>query len=107
MHTWLGKYGTLLIFLHLIFVTIGFGESWLYSLITNIISSYEFNVTLGRIAIYGLLIVWVSSAILRSRMSYRVWRYLHYLSYAIIPSALLHILVGSIYAESAPARLYF
>ena len=107
VHTWLGKYGTLLIFLHPIFITIGFGESWLYSLIPNISSSYEFNVTLGRIAIYGLLIVWVSSAILRSRMSYRVWRYLHYLSYAIIPFALLHIPIGSIYAESAPARLYF
>ncbi len=107
VHTWLGKYGTLLIFLHPLLITIGFGESLLYSIVPDISNNYEFLVTLGRIAIYGLLVIWVSSALLRSRMSYRVWKYLHYITYAIIPFALFHIPVGSVYAQSSAARLYF
>lgn len=107
VHAWLGKYGTLFIFLHPLLITIGFGESLLYSIVSDISNNYEFLVTLGRIAIYGLLIIWVSSALLRSRMSYRVWNYLHYITYAVIPFALFHIPVGSVYAQSAAAQLYF
>ncbi|HTK39463.1 MAG TPA: ferredoxin reductase family protein [Patescibacteria group bacterium] len=107
-HKWLGKYGTLLIFLHPVLITLSFGEGWLYSLVPSLVTEYEKHVTYGRIAMYALVIVWLTSAIMRSRLSYRTWKYLHFISYAALPFALLHIPdIGVSYAAEVAARAYF
>ncbi len=107
-HSWLGKYGTLLIFLHPILITISYSESVLYSFLPLLSTEFETHVTLGRIAFLALLIIWVTSALTRGKLSYRAWKYVHFLSYAAVPFALLHIPdTGSSYATEIAARLYF
>jgi len=108
LHKMLGKYSVVLIFLHPLFVTISYGESWLYSLTPNLSTEFEKHVTYGRIALAALLVVWISSALLRSKMGYRPWKYLHLLAYISLPFALLHVPdTGSTFAHVFFAKLYF
>lgn len=108
IHKWLGKYGVLAIFLHPLLVTFSFGESLLYSFIPEVGTLYERHVTLGRISFWLLMLTWVTSALLRDRIKFRPWKYLHYLAYICVPFALLHIPnVGSHYMSSRAVQIYF
>ncbi len=92
LHSWLGKYGVVLVFAHPILHAYYYGENLLlYSWLPNISSEFERHVTLGRISFWLLLIVWVTSALIRGRIKYRPWKYIHYLAYATLPLALLHV----------------
>lgn len=108
IHKWIGKYGVLAIFAHPLFVIFSFGESLLYSFIPNISTEYERHVTLGRISLWILLMTWFVSAIVRGKISFRSWKYLHYLAYICVPFALLHVPdVGSHYMSSSAVKTYF
>ncbi len=108
IHKWIGKYGVLAIFAHPLFVIISFGESSLYSVIPNLSTEYERHVTLGRISIWILLITWFVSAIIRGKIGFRPWKYLHYLAYICVPFAILHVPdVGSHYMSSTAVKTYF
>jgi len=108
IHKWIGKYGVLAIFLHPLLVTIGFGESLFYSIVPHIGTLYERHVTLGRISFWLLVLTWFVSAIIRDRVKFRPWKYLHYLAYVCVPFALLHVPnVGSHYMSSSAVKLYF
>lgn len=108
IHNLLGKYGVLIIFLHPILLTIMYGESWLYSFIPDISTEYAKHVFLGQIAFYALIIVWVTSAVLKSKMKYRPWKYIHFVAYLALPFSLLHIPeTGSEYSSNLVTRLYF
>jgi len=108
IHKWLGKYGVLAIFAHPLFVIISFGESLLYSVIPNLSTEYERHVTLGRISLWILLITWFVSAIIRGKIGFRPWKYLHYLAYICVPFAVLHVPdVGSHYMSSTTVKIYF
>lgn len=108
IHKWIGKYGVLAIFLHPLLVAIHFGESLLYPFLPDISTLYERHVTLGRIAFWFLLLTWLVSAILRDRITFRPWKYLHYLAYLCVPFALLHIPdVGSHFMSSGAVKTYF
>lgn len=108
IHNFLGKYGVLIIFLHPILLTIRYSESWLYSFIPDISSEYAKHVFLGQIAFYVLIIVWVTSALLRARVKYRPWKYIHYLAYIALPFSLLHIPeIGSQYDSNIVTKIYF
>lgn len=108
MHKWIGKYGVLAIFAHPLFVIISFGESLLYSVIPNLSTEYERHVTLGRISLWILLITWFVSAIIRGKIGFRPWKYLHYLAYICVPFAILHVPdVGSHYMSSTAVKTYF
>ncbi len=90
LHKKLGKYGTLLIFLHPLLMNLSYGRSLFYTLSLNLSSSYERHVTLGRLAFGALLIIWISSALLRSQLKFRPWKYIHYLAYPALAAGLLH-----------------
>lgn len=109
VHTWLGKYGTLLVFLHPIAVAISYGENILfYSWLPNFSTSFEKSVTWGRFAFWVLLIVWFTSALVRGRIKYRPWKYIHYLAYIALPLSLLHIpSIGTSYRALSFPRAYF
>lgn len=107
IHQWIGKYGVLFIFLHPLFVVLSYGESIMYIVVPHIGTAFENHITLGRIALYILLVIWLSSAILRSKIAYRPWKYLHYLAYITVPFALLHVPdVGTSYLTAVAARVY-
>lgn len=109
IHTWLGKYGTLLVFAHPIATAISYGMNIVsYSLFPMLGQSFERSVTWGRFAIWALLVVWVTSALIRDRIHYRPWKYLHYLAYASLPLALVHIpAIGSSYRALSAPKIYF
>lgn len=108
LHNILGKYGLLLVFAHPIFIAISYGERFLYCLVPSTSDEFNIYVTLGRIALYILLAVWISSAVLKSNLKYRPWKYIHLLSYIVIPIFLLHIpKTGSSYSASIATKLYF
>ncbi|MGB4800107.1 MAG: ferredoxin reductase family protein [Candidatus Saccharimonadales bacterium] len=109
MHKWLAKWGTLAIFFHPIAVAISYGDNLIsYTLVPNLGQSFERSVTWGRFALYALLIVWVTSALVRGRIAFRPWKYLHYLAYIALPLALVHVpAIGSSYRKLDAPRVYF
>jgi predicted ferric reductase len=109
LHSWLGKYGTLLVFAHPVLVALAYRENILhFTFIPSLASTFDTGVTFGRVALVALLIIWFISAIARSKIAFRPWKYIHYLAYIALPLSLLHILdVGRIYPESLGAQFYF
>lgn len=108
IHKWLGKYGSLAIVLHPLLIVFSYGESLLYTIIPQLGSEFERHVTLGRISFLIIILVWVTSAVLRDKIKFRPWKYLHYLAYISLPFALLHVPdVGSHYESSQIVKLYF
>ncbi|QQS18102.1 ferric reductase-like transmembrane domain-containing protein [Candidatus Saccharibacteria bacterium] len=109
IHKWLGKYGTLLIFLHPLAVAFSYGGEIVdYIIKPNLAMSFERSVTWGRFALYALGIVWLTSALVRGRIAFRPWKYIHYLAYLALPLALVHVpSIGSSYRALDAPRIYF
>jgi predicted ferric reductase len=100
LHSKLGKYGLLLVFLHPALIVYSYGETLFYSFTLEFGSQFQRNVTFGRIAFIGLIIIWVTSAILKSKIAYRPWKYIHYISYPVLFLTLLHVPeIGSSFNE--------
>lgn len=109
IHKWSGKWGTVLIFGHPLAVALSYGDNLLtYTLIPELGASFERSVTWGRFALYALLLVWVTSAIVRSKIAFRPWKYVHYLAYIALPLALVHVpSIGTSYRSLDAPRVYF
>ncbi len=108
IHKWLGKYGTLAIFLHPLLIMYGYGASLLYTVLPDTSTRFESHVTLGRISFIIVAVIWLSSAVLRSRIKFRPWRYIHLLGYIALPFAFLHVpSVGSHFMTSMAVKGYF
>lgn len=107
-HSWIGKYGMLTIFIHPILVMLSYSESLLFIFLPNYGSEFENAVTFGRSAFFIIIIIWISSALLKSKVSNRPWKYLHLAAYFAVPFTLLHIPdTGSSYASIIGAKIYF
>lgn len=91
VHRKLGTYGVLLIFLHPILITYSYGESLFYSVVLRRTTEFEEAVTYGRLAFLALLLIWFTSAIVKSKIAYRPWKYIHYLAYPILFASFLHV----------------
>ena len=91
LHKDLGTYGSVVFLLHPVLLILAYHEPWKYLIWPTLDGGYETAVTFGRLAFIGLLIIWVTSALLRGNIRYRPWKYIHYLSYPILLVALLHI----------------
>lgn len=110
LHSLFGKYGLLLVFAHPFAVALSYGYNLiLYPFIPDISSNFELFVSYGRLAFYILIIIWVTSAVIKGKIAYRPWKYLHHIAYLALPLALLHIpTVGTAFrsGELAP-QIYF
>jgi predicted ferric reductase len=91
LHRVFGKYGILLFLLHPIALIFYFSESVFYTIIPDLTNQYETITTYGRIAFIAIVFIWLSSVILRSKITYRPWKYIHYLSYIALPLVFLHV----------------
>lgn len=108
IHKWLGKWGTLAIFLHPLLIMYSYGETLLYTVVPQTATRFESHVTLGRLAFIGILIIWVTSALLRGRIKFRPWRYIHLFGYIALPFAFLHVPdVGTQFMGSTAVKVYF
>jgi len=87
-HKTLGKYGIIFILIHPLLQLNAYGSSIFLSF--DLSSEFMRHVIAGRTAFYLYLIVWVTSALLRSKIKYRPWAYIHYLSYPILLGVFLH-----------------
>lgn len=106
VHTFIGKYGLLLVLLHPVLVMYSYLEDILWIFLPNLSSSTGIFIGLGRIALILLFVIYVTSALLRSKMKYRPWLYLHYLAYPIILFVFIHSLqVGTFLEEIIPLRV--
>lgn len=102
IHKKLGKYGTLLIFLHVLLTMYAYLQDILWVFVPNFESAVETYTTFGRIGLILLLIVWVTSALIMGRMKYRPWLYLHYLSYPIVLLTYLHTIAIGTFLQTYP-----
>lgn len=108
IHKWLGKYGTLAIFLHPLLIMYGYSASLLYAVLPDTSTRFESHVTLGRISFIIVAVIWVTSALLRGKIKFRPWRYVHLLGYIALPFAFLHVPdVGSQFMGSVAVKGYF
>lgn len=108
LHALLGKYGTLLIFLHPVLVMLSYGKGLGFIFIPSGGGEFARAVFFGQLAFYICLIIWVTSALLREKISWRPWKYIHFLGYLALPFAALHVPdTGSNYAADIIVRAYF
>lgn len=108
VHKWLGKYGTLAIFIHPLLIVYSYGENLLYTAVPDLATRFERHVTLGRFAFLVTIVIWITSALLRDRIGFRPWRYIHLLGYVILPFGLLHVPdVGSQYMAHTALKAYY
>lgn len=106
VHTFIGKYGLLLVLLHPSLVMYSYLEDILWILLPDLSNITGIFIGLGRIALILLFVIYVSSALLRSRLKYRPWLYLHYLAYPIILFVFIHSLqVGTFLKDIMPLRI--
>src|ERR1700736_4594856 len=110
-HRWLGFGVTILIGAHVIFTTVGYalgngnsvlGETW------NLVTTYPY--VLMATAATGLLVMVAVTSLrmMRRRLSWETWRFLHLYAYLAIALAFGHELaVGTDFTDDAIARWYW
>ena len=89
-HMFLGVYGTLFVLLHPLLEMLALSQKWSFLVLSDFSSSYEIYLALGRLAIFLFLVVWITSALYRLKLGFRLWKKIHYLSYPLLFFALLH-----------------
>jgi len=94
LHQELGKYGVVFVLAHVATKTYVYSLPVILSPNANLADPFEVGVLLGKIAFLLFAIVWVTSAVLRSKLKYRPWLYIHYLAYPMLLLAMIH--AGSI-----------
>lgn len=100
MHKYIGIYGMVFVFLHpgIMAIERFYSVSWTFLL--DFSSPLATQVSFGKIAFGLFLIVWITSAIVREKMKWRPWKYLHLLSYPIVFFAFIHVVnLGSFFQE--------
>ncbi|MEI6728864.1 MAG: ferric reductase-like transmembrane domain-containing protein [bacterium] len=91
-HAFIGKYALLLALVHPVLEMIVYAQNVLWLFIPDLKSKFEFQVTYGRVAFILFLIIYLTSALLRSKIKYRPWLYIHYLSYPLMFLTFIHAL---------------
>jgi len=108
IHKWLGKYGTLAIFAHPLLVMYSYGVNLLYTFVPVLSTKFERHVTLGRLSFIILIVIWVTSALIRGKIKFRPWRYIHVLGYIMLPFVFLHVPdVGSQFMHHDIVKAYY
>ena len=108
VHRWLGTYGIVAVFLHPFLMAYVYAENvFTYWLTPRLGSQFEQHITYGRLAFILLVTIWVTSAIVRSKIKYRPWKYIHYLTYIILPLSILHIHETGVSMQLPFVQFYF
>lgn len=93
-HQLAGKYGFFVILLHPVLMISIYG-SVVTSLSLSPASRFDQGVSFGRSALVLLAVVWLASALVRTRLSWRWWKRLHLLGYLVLPLLFAHVLLLS------------
>lgn len=107
LHRWLGTYGSLFTWLHPLLSFYALSVSFWYIFIPDFGDRYETYITFGRIAFLLFVIIWVTSAVIRGRIGYRPWKYLHMSSYVLLPLVFLHAVANGLQLGQSRPLLYY
>lgn len=110
VHKFIGKYGVAFIFLHPLLSAYAYGDQALDILIgiPDFSNDFEVHVAFGKLALTLLTIIWVSSALFRSKISFRVWRYIHYVGLVVVPLVFYHAWdIGSLLNANENLQYYW
>jgi len=91
LHRWIGINAVLLLLLHpltLILESLINRKEILLKVIPS--NNYEFQVVLGELIFILVLIVWLSSYLVRKKISHRIWKLIHSLAYVVLPLTYIH-----------------
>lgn len=90
IHKYLGIYATVLIFAHPLLQMYIFGENLLFLITPDFATEFQKYLSFGRGAYLIFTTIWLSSALLRKKIPYRAWHYIHALVYPLILLSILH-----------------
>lgn len=90
-HQYLGQYGILFVFVHPVLDMVVRLESITWLFVPSFLVSNETYVTFGRFALILSLLVWVTSAIVREKIQWRPWKWVHLLAYPTLLFAFMHV----------------
>lgn len=107
LHKWLGTYGSLFAWLHPLLGIYALSLSVGYIFVPDLSNRYETYITYGRIAFLLFIVIWVTSAIVRGKIKYRPWKYIHLSSYVLLPLVFLHAVVNGMQLGQSSVLLYY
>lgn len=102
IHTFLGINSAIFVLLHPIL------ESYTYTKGLGLFGPPNLNdergiqIFLGSIAFFLFLIIWFSSSLLRKKIKYRFWLYIHYLTYPMMYLIIIHPFIIGTFLNSIP-----
>ena len=92
IHIWLGTYGLIFVLLHALLQVFEYDSGLAFLFVPSFGNEFYIHLSFGQISFILLLVIWLSSAILRQSIAYRPWKYIHYLSYSAGMLVYLHAL---------------
>lgn len=109
IHKKLGIYGTLIVFIHPFLIIYNRSLDFMRSLPLPFTGSeFATRIFYGQMAFILFLVIYISSAILRSRIKFRPWLYIHYLNYLILLFLFLHAYnIGTYLKSYSYLKLYW
>lgn len=108
LHRWLGTWGAVLLFAHPLLVMVGYSEDLAFLVVPDLSTATARAITLGRVALWLVLLVWLTSALLRARLTRRPWKYLHFTSYLAVFFLVFHIpLAGFNFSDRPYTAVYY
>ena len=108
LHIMLGVWGMFFVLIHPILEMFSYMEKITFLFFPDISSTSAVHITFGRFALLLVLFVWLSSTFLRSKVSYKKWLNIHYLSYPMMFFVFIHALdIGSYLRNFIVLKLYW
>lgn len=107
LHQKTGIYGVVFIFLHPFLKAYTYFGSIKYALLPDFTDPFWIEVSFGRIAFFLLLILWITSAIFRRRLGFRLWKYIHFIAYLVLFFVFLHAPVIGTYLNTYPILMMY
>lgn len=102
LHRVLGTYGIIFILAHPLLEAYTYLKSatWLFDF--SFSTEADFHISLGRIALILFLIIWITSAIVRKKLKFHPWKYIHYLAYPLMGFVFIHALEIGTFLQTTP-----
>jgi predicted ferric reductase len=104
-HSSMGKYAILAVFLHPLLSMVSRLQDLLWIVTPNWTIETEAAITLGRIALFLFLAVWITSAIVRDKIKWDPWKKIHLLAYPLVFLIFPHMSqIGTFYENYVAIR---
>lgn len=108
IHVFLGISSVFAILIHPISFLYSYSTKFSSIFLLNFSSSFGTALSLGKIALLIYIFVWLSSAIIKSKIPYKNWRLLHFFTYLITIFSFIHAyILGTYINENQIIKYWF